>query len=122
MKNYVICPVGHYRETRPDATYPKVVLYLSGGYVDKGTLGGWTFVIVRDGIAIPPAMEADTQIIIIPENELDTTLTNQQRQRANQFFQQTDLNVTVAQGQTYRQVFANVGVALGQSADFMLTI
>lgn len=116
MKTYV---VSRMNGTSPKGRVPKLYNYMKDFEVKAG-VKNWAIIIVDDGVVVPPAAEADPDIFVIPESNLNNVLTTPQRNAINTRLNQTDLGVTADPGETIRDLFIQIGVALGHSADFIV--
>jgi hypothetical protein len=96
---------------------PRLYNYMKNFEVKCGTTQ-WALVIVDDGVAIPPEADADPQVRVIPDTDLDVPLTPLQRQFLNNQFADMDFGITADDGDTLRMVFEKMGNAMGHSSDF----
>lgn len=127
MKTYVVSKTGAYIPTRPTTIVPKLYLYMGFNYVVKTGPGAWSLCVVPDGVAVPAAAQSDPDIIIIPESNLDNTISGAARNNVNAQLSTTDLMyqgapLQVGNGETIREFFTRLGVALGHTEDFIFTI
>jgi hypothetical protein len=119
-KTYVIAKVGQFIFGGKLINTLALIQYTST-FETKMGVGQWALAIVPDGVEFDAsAADADPDVIIIPESNLDNTLIAPQRNAINNRLGGTDLNVTVASGDTIRDFFVKVGAALGHTEEFIL--
>lgn len=99
---------------------PRIYDYCPSFMVKEDREGGknWTLVIVDAGVTIPAAADADLDVIVLPEADLDRVFGPAARAAVNTRLAVTDLGVTIDSTDTVRSVLLKLGAALRHSADF----
>lgn len=98
---------------------PAIYKYTVGPYVVKEWRGTivWTLTLVSINALIAPEANSDNDVKIISPGKLDKVMTNQQITAARNWIANSDIQATITNGMTVKQVIVAILNGLGQSTD-----